>query len=146
LAGNLLNSTSDVDFVATPRGEKSADFVYRMNLFQLPQIEVGGIRFQIHDVSKDGYIHRADVSARELSDAAITSKIIRAGAKYCKSDNSSNSLQYISAVIIRNPESQQSVSKLSSCISLACIYIAADSFVNFASSRSKQYCSTFSCK
>ena len=100
LAGNLLGVGGEVgDFVATPRSGKSVDFVYRMSLFQLPQVEVGGVRFKIYDAINGGCIPRADASSRELSDASFTAAIIRSGDKY-SSENTDE--QYISAIMIRS--------------------------------------------
>ena len=106
LAGNLLNVGGDSgEFVATPRTGKSVDFVYRMSLFQVPQVEVGGVRFKIHDAVNAGCIPRADASSRELSDASITAAIIRSGTHYNLKDSNQ---QYISAVLIRSIQEQNS--------------------------------------
>lgn len=69
------------DFTAAPRTGRALDFVYRMSLFERPMINLGGKRFTIHDSSAQG-AHRADASALEISDAALSAALLVIGRDY----------------------------------------------------------------
>jgi len=74
----FLNNLCDVaDLVSVPRTGRSIDFVYRMSLFEKPVVDVGGVRFTIHD--SRSIAQRADASAKELSDASLSAAIIENG-------------------------------------------------------------------
>ena len=62
-----------------PRSGKALDFIYRVSLFEKPVADLAGKRLTIHDNSFLGP-HRADASARELSDASLTYAIIIGGS------------------------------------------------------------------
>jgi hypothetical protein len=76
LASSVMEPT---DFTATPRTGKAIDFVYRMNLFERPMLDLGGKHFTVHDSSALG-AHRADASALELSDASLSAALLSFGS------------------------------------------------------------------
>ena len=77
LAASLLASTvmDSHDFNAIPKAGKASDFVYRMNLYDEPEIELAGKRFVVQDASVLG-AHQADASSLELSDASLSTALI----------------------------------------------------------------------
>jgi hypothetical protein len=77
LAASLLTSTvmDSNDFNAIPRTGKASDFVYRISLYEEPEIELAGKRFVVQDASVLG-AHQADASSLELSDAALSTALI----------------------------------------------------------------------
>jgi hypothetical protein len=77
--GGILSSPlmEPTDFASTPRTGKALDFVYRSSLFGQPLVDLGGKKFIVHDAAS----HRADASALELSDAAMSAAIITRGAR-----------------------------------------------------------------
>jgi hypothetical protein len=68
------------DFTAMPRSGKATDFIYRMTLFEKPMIALGGKHFIVHDSASLG-THRADASALEMSDAALSATLMAIGAE-----------------------------------------------------------------
>lgn len=78
----LMSSSmmEQADFTAAPRTGKALDFVYRMSLFESPMIDLGGKRFTVHDTPSQG--HRADASALEMSDAALSAALLVCGRDY----------------------------------------------------------------
>lgn len=77
LAASLLTSTvmDSNDFNAIPRTGKAFDFVYRISLYEEPEIELAGKRFVVQDASVLG-AHQADASSLELSDAALSTALV----------------------------------------------------------------------
>jgi hypothetical protein len=75
MSGNVMEQA---DFTAAPRTGKALDFVYRMSLFESPTIDLGGKRFTVHDAASQG-AHRADASALEISDAAMSAALLVIG-------------------------------------------------------------------
>lgn len=77
---NFLSSTvmETTDFNAVPRSGKALDFVYRMSLFQRPTIDLDGKRFTVQDSAARGP-HRADASALEVTDAALSALLLTIG-------------------------------------------------------------------
>ncbi|CAB9509084.1 expressed unknown protein [Seminavis robusta] len=75
------NVMEQADFTAAPRTGRALDFVYRMSLFESPMIDLGGKRFTAHDASSQG-AHRADASALEMSDAALSAALLVIGRDY----------------------------------------------------------------
>lgn len=77
---NFLSSTvmEATDFNASPRSGKALDFVYRMSLFECPTIDLAGKRFTVQDSASRGP-HRADSSALEVSDAALSALLLTIG-------------------------------------------------------------------
>lgn len=78
------------DFTATPRTGKAIDFVYRMNLFERPMLDLGGKHFTVHDSSSLG-AHRADASALDLSDASLSSALLSFGSENAKNSSDGGS-------------------------------------------------------
>jgi hypothetical protein len=78
----MLASTTmeQTDFTSVPRPGKAIDYVYRMSFFERPMIDLGGKHFTVHDSSSLG-AHRADASAMELSDAALSAALMMMGAR-----------------------------------------------------------------
>lgn len=76
LASNVMEPT---DFTSIPRSGKAIDFVYRMNFYERPMVDLGGKHFTAHDSAALG-AHRADASALELSDATISVALLLIGA------------------------------------------------------------------
>jgi hypothetical protein len=76
LASSVMESS---DFTSIPRNGKALDFVYRMNLFERPMIDLGGKHFTVHDSASFG-THRADASSLELSDASLSAAVIMLGS------------------------------------------------------------------
>jgi hypothetical protein len=74
---SMLASTTmeQTDFTSMPRPGKAIDYVYRMSFFERPMIDLGGKHFAVHDSSSLG-AHRADASALELSDAALSAALM----------------------------------------------------------------------
>lgn len=68
------------DFTAMPRSGKATDFIYRMTLFEKPMIALGVKHFIVHDSASLG-THRADASALEMSDAALSATLMAIGAE-----------------------------------------------------------------
>lgn len=79
---SMLASTTmeQTDFTSVPRPGKAIDYVYRMSFFERPMIDLGGKHFTVHDSSSLG-AHRADASAMELSDAALSAALMMMGAR-----------------------------------------------------------------
>jgi hypothetical protein len=75
LASSVMEPT---DFTSQPRTGKAMDFVYRMTFFEKPMIELGGKIFTVHDSTSLG-THRADASALEMSDAAMSAALLSIG-------------------------------------------------------------------
>jgi hypothetical protein len=77
LSNSILASTvmDSNDFTSVPRSGKAADFVYRVSLFEEPEVELSGKRFIVQDASCLG-MHRADASSLEISDAAISTSLL----------------------------------------------------------------------
>jgi hypothetical protein len=75
LASNVMEPT---DFTSIPRSGKAIDFVYRMNFYERPMLDLSGKHFTIHDSASLG-AHRADASALELSDATISVALLLLG-------------------------------------------------------------------
>lgn len=75
LSSNVMELT---DFNATPRSGKALDFIYRMSLFERPTVDLAGKRFTVHDSAGRGP-HRADASALEVSDAALSALLLTIG-------------------------------------------------------------------
>ena len=63
------------DFTSVPRSGKAADFVYRVSLFEEPEVELCGKWFIVRYASCLG-MHRADASSLEISDAAISTTLL----------------------------------------------------------------------
>jgi hypothetical protein len=76
LASNVMEPT---DFTSIPRSGKAIDFVYRMNFYERPMLDLGGKHFTAHDSASLG-AHRADASAMEISDATISIALILLGS------------------------------------------------------------------
>lgn len=76
LASSVMEPT---DFTSTPRTGKALDFVYRMNFFERPMLDLGGKHFTVYDSSSLG-THRADASALELSDASLSAALLTLGS------------------------------------------------------------------
>jgi hypothetical protein len=55
------------------------DFLYRMNVYERPMLDLGGKHFTVHDSSSVGS-HRADASALEMSDASLSAALLTLGA------------------------------------------------------------------
>jgi hypothetical protein len=72
LASNVMEPT---DFTSIPRSGKAIEFVYRMNFYERPMLDLGGKHFTVHDSASLG-AHRADASALEISDATISVALI----------------------------------------------------------------------
>jgi hypothetical protein len=87
LTNSLLSSTvmESNDFSKIPRPGKMSDFVYRLTLYEEPEVELSGIRFIVQDASCLG-AHRADASSLEISDAALTTSLLL-GQTYDKRSN-----------------------------------------------------------
>ncbi len=68
-----------------PRSGKAADFVYRMSLFEEPEVELSGKRIVVQGASAVGF-HQADATSLEISDAALSTAIIL-GENYNKRNN-----------------------------------------------------------
>mmetsp|Transcript_17104 Transcript_17104/g.32351 ORF Transcript_17104/g.32351 Transcript_17104/m.32351 type:complete len:2095 (-) Transcript_17104:231-6515(-) len=77
LTNSLLSSTlmESNDFSKLPRPGKMTDFVYRLSLYEEPEIELSGNRFIVQDASCIG-AHRADASSLEISDASLTTCLL----------------------------------------------------------------------
>lgn len=75
LASNVMEAT---DFTLWPRPGKAIEFVYRMNFFERPMLDLGGKHFTVHDSSSLG-AHRADASALEMSDATLSAALLTIG-------------------------------------------------------------------
>jgi hypothetical protein len=75
LSSSVMEPT---DFTSIPRTGKAIDFVYRMNFFERPMLDLGGKHFTVHDSSSLG-AHRADASALELSDASLSAALLLLG-------------------------------------------------------------------
>lgn len=88
---NFLSSAvmEATDFNATPRSGKALDFVYRMSLFERPTVELENKRFTVQDSAARGP-HRADASALEVSDAALSSLLLTIGRDYETFDKSTD--------------------------------------------------------
>ena len=82
LASSVMEPT---DFTSTPRTGKALDFVYRCSLYERPMLDLGGKHFTVHDSSALG-VHRADASALELSDAALSAALLTLGRVDDKND------------------------------------------------------------
>lgn len=67
------------DFTSSPRSGKAIEFVYRMNFFERPMLDLGGNHFTVHDSASLG-AHRADASALEMSDASLSAALLMLGA------------------------------------------------------------------
>jgi hypothetical protein len=76
LASNVMEPT---DFTSIPRSGKAIDFIYRMNFYERPMLDLGGKHFTAHDSASLG-AHRADASALELSDATISVALLLIGS------------------------------------------------------------------
>lgn len=76
LASNVMEPT---DFTSIPRAGKAIDFVYRMNFYERPMLDLAGKHFTVHDNASLN-AHRADASTMEMSDATITIALILLGA------------------------------------------------------------------
>ncbi len=74
----LISFVVDV-IPGVPRSGKALDFIYRVSLFEKPVFDLGGKRLTLHDNTFFGP-HKADASARELSDASLTYAIIMRGS------------------------------------------------------------------
>lgn len=61
-----------------PRTGRAIDFVYRINLFEKPKVNLGGRQFTVQDSTVMGP-HRADASALEISDAALSYALLTLG-------------------------------------------------------------------
>jgi hypothetical protein len=87
---NFLSSSvmETTDFNAAPRSGKALDFVYRMSLFERPIIDLGGKRFTVQDSAARGP-HRADASALEVSDAALSALLLTIGRDHELSERNS---------------------------------------------------------
>jgi len=72
LASTVMDSN---DFSCVPRSGKASDFVYRVSLFEEPEVELSGKRFIVQDASCVG-IHRADASSLEISDASLSASLL----------------------------------------------------------------------
>ena len=72
LASTVMDSN---DFSCVPRSGKASDFVYRVSLFEEPEVELSGKRFIVQDASYVG-IHRADASSLEISDASLSASLL----------------------------------------------------------------------
>ena len=70
------------DFNSVPRSGKAQDFVYRVSLFEEPEVELSGKKFIIEDAASVG-VHRSDASSLEISDAALSTSLLL-GQKYDK--------------------------------------------------------------
>ena len=68
------------DFTSIPRSGKAIDFVYRMNFYERPMLDLAGKHFTVHDSAALGP-HRADASALELSDASISVALLLIGSE-----------------------------------------------------------------
>jgi hypothetical protein len=77
LTNSLLSNTvmDSNDFSKVPRPGKISDFVYRISLYEEPEVELSGKRFIVQDASCLG-AHRADASSLEISDAALTVSLL----------------------------------------------------------------------
>jgi hypothetical protein len=75
LSSSVMEPT---DFTSIPRTGKAIDFVYRMNFFERPMLDLGGKHFTVQDSSSLG-AHRADASALELSDASLSAALLLLG-------------------------------------------------------------------
>jgi hypothetical protein len=75
LASNVMEPT---DFTSMPRSGKAIEFVYRLNLFEHPMIDLGGKHFTVQGSSIFGP-HRADASALEISDASLSIALLLLG-------------------------------------------------------------------
>jgi hypothetical protein len=75
LSNNVIELTY---FSATPRSGKALAFIYRMSLFERPIVDLAGKRFTVHDSAGRGP-HRADASALEVSDAALSTWLLTIG-------------------------------------------------------------------
>jgi len=77
LSNSILASTvmDSNDFTCVPRSGKAAEFVYRVSLFEEPEVELSGKRFIVQDASCLG-MHRADASSLEISDASLTTSLL----------------------------------------------------------------------
>jgi hypothetical protein len=84
LSNSILASTvmDSNDFNSVPRSGKAQDFVYRVSLFEEPEVELSGKKFIIEDAASVG-VHRSDASALEISDAALSTSLLL-GQKYDK--------------------------------------------------------------
>ena len=82
------------DFSSSPRSGKALDFVYRNSLFEKPVIDLAGKQFTIQDSTIMGP-HRADASALEMSDAALSYALLTLvphceGGMYLKESHSND--------------------------------------------------------
>lgn len=77
LSNSILSSSvmDSNDFTSIPRSGKVSDFVYRLSLFEEPEVELAGRRFIVQDASAIG-AHRADASSLEVSDAALSAALL----------------------------------------------------------------------
>lgn len=67
------------DFTAWPRPGKAIDFLYRINFYERPGLDLGGKRFTAADSSSLG-AHRADASSLEMSDASLGAALLLLGS------------------------------------------------------------------
>lgn len=74
------------DFNAIPRSGKALDFVFRMSLFERPDVDLAGKRFTVHDSTARGP-HRSDASALEVSDASLSALLFNIGRDHGRSDS-----------------------------------------------------------
>ena len=116
LTSSILASTvmESSDFSSSPRSGKALDFVYRNSLFEKPVIDLAGKQFTIQDSTIMGP-HRADASALEMSDAALSYALLTLvphceGGMYLKESHSnddesgSNKEQLTGAVTLHKDE------------------------------------------
>ena len=73
LLANTLMDTTDFSFI--PRTGRAVDFVYKMSLFECPEVELSGKTFLVQDASILGPL-RADASSLELSDASLSTALL----------------------------------------------------------------------
>jgi PXA domain/RUN domain len=59
------------DFTLVPRAGRAMEFVYRMSYYERPMVDLSGQHFTVLDSTALG-VHRADASALELSDSALS--------------------------------------------------------------------------
>jgi len=95
------NVMEQADFTASPRTGKALDFVYRMSLFECPMVDLGGKRFTVHDSTAQSS-HRADASALEMSDAALSAALLVIGRDYSNSVDSRTDEGSVSTPNTRN--------------------------------------------
>lgn len=81
LASSVMETS---DFTSMPRSGKALDFVYRMSFFERPMVDLGGKLFTVQD---SGTAHRADASALEVSDAALSATLLAIGGEQTMNDS-----------------------------------------------------------